>query len=202
MAAGDDSDHPVAELLAAPVRAIQEAQIAAEREFVEFFLEYGLEPYERRERTGRSIGYRVRNVEFEMRRAVADPMSPGQVVERTATVSAPLISLLNLPSVSIEEATINLSLDVSAEQVESDRPPLRARVAATGETAAALLPEIRRPTVQLRGAVGNRTLSRSFRSKGRLEVTIKLVSSRDQDGLGRLTALLNEGLSSQLSERG
>lgn len=202
MADDKDNGHPIGDLLAAPVRAIQEAQIAAEREFIQFFVDYGLEQVERRDGRTRTTAWRVRNIEFEMRRQIPDPTDPGTVIERTAVITAPLLSMVNLPSVAIDEATINLSLDVVADSASASQPP---RVAAARPSAAAAvksaLPEARHAPVQLRGQIGRPSLTSSFQAKGRLDVTIKLVGSRDQEVLGRLTNLVNESLSARIDNK-
>lgn len=202
----DERDHPIAELLAAPVRAIQEAQIAAEREFVAFFVEYGLEEVVRRDKKGERTALRVREVEFEMRRSVTDPSDPGTAIDRTAIVSAPLLSLVNLPTVAIEEATVNLSLDVSARSADApSRSKLeKAEVADAAALRAAiqrdLLPRTRRPVVELVGSVGNRGVSASFSAKGKIDIALKLVGTGGQETVRRLTALLDENLSARIED--
>jgi hypothetical protein len=207
MAEENDNGHPIGELLAAPVRAIQEAQIAAEREFVQFFVDYGLEQVERVDGRTRTVAWRVRNIEFEMSRPIPDPTNPGAVIERTAVVTAPLLAMVNLPSVAIDEATINLSLDVVAESASTSQAARAA--AATGATARpaaaaavrSALPQARQAPVQLRGQIGRPTLASSLQARGRLEVTIKLVGSRDQEVLGRLTNLVTESLSARIEDK-
>jgi hypothetical protein len=205
--AAEQEGHLIGELLAAPIRAIQEAQIAAEREFIQFFLDYGLEEVVRVEGRTRTTALRVRNIDFEMRRDVPDPSNPGAVIERTATVSAPLMSMLNLPSVAIDEATINLSLDVVADSsaaAASRAPAAREGLAAAAAASAsprAGLPPARQAPVQLRGRIGNQSLARTTHTHGRLEVSLKLVASRDQEMLSRLNSLVTESLSARIGGR-
>lgn len=186
--ADDDHEFSVGELLASPVRAIQEAQMAAEIEFLQFVQQFGFEPFEKQVGRRKVRGQRLRTIEFEMRKSMPDPVSPGSSVERSATVTAPLLSVVNLPTVSIDEATIELSLDIEAETDS------RTKAADTGRP----LPG-RRPVI-LKGVVGKRLVNSSLRKKGRLDVSMKLVASRDNDGLDRLMRLLDDGLAATIDE--
>jgi hypothetical protein len=188
----DDTDVPIGDLLGAPVRAIQEAQIAAEREFVAFLLEYGFDRVQRTSGGRKEEVLALRNVEFRMKQAVPDPSSPGLSIEREATVTAPLLSLLNLPTVAIDEATIDLSLDVVIDQRSKSVGKVAAKPKGVAEK---IMPQLARPAVQLKGVVGNRAVSHAFSAKGKLNVQIKLVSSRNSESVDRITQLFRDATS-------
>jgi hypothetical protein len=182
--------HDIGALLGAPVRAIQEAQIGAEREYLAFLLDYGLEEVKERV-DGRQVStLRLREVSFGMNRTVADPASPGGVIDTVATVREPLVSLVQMPAVGIAEATVDLTLDVTTE----------GRSAAEAEgPRGALLPPRAGPAAALRGRIGSGQISRSFRTEGRLTVRMTLRASHADDVHGRLSRILAEGLSATIN---
>lgn len=188
-----NDEFSVGELLSGPIRAIQEAQIAAEREVMEFILTYGMEEVKKKTGSNFVTSYRLRNLEFDMKKAVSDPANPGRTVENTMKVTAPLLSIIQPPSLLIDEATIDLALDVSIENETAQKPSKS--IAATKK--AALLPGGRRQAV-LKGSVGNGSVSRSFRSKGRLNVSLKLRSSQDDEQQSRLSRIVSEGLATHI----
>lgn len=188
-----NDEFSIGELLSGPIRAIQEAQIAAEREVMDFILTYGMEEVETKSGQKTTTHYHLRNLEFEMKKAVPDPASPGRTVEHSMQVTAPLLSIIQPPSLRIDEATIDLALDVSISQ--SDQA--KTSTAKNALKKATILPGIRANTV-LKGSVGNGAISRSFRSKGRLNVSLKLRSSQDDDQQTRLTRIVSEGLATHI----
>jgi len=182
--------HDIGALLGAPVRAIQEAQIGAEREYLAFLLEYGLEEVKERIDGRQVTSLRLREVSFGMNRTIADPSSPGSVVDTLATVRAPLVSLVQMPAVGIAEATVELTLDVTTEgrtAPEADGPR------------GALLPPRSGPAASLRGRIGSGQIGRSFRTEGRLLVRMTLRASHADDVHGRLSRILAEGLSATVT---
>lgn len=186
-----DDEFEIGALLGGPVRAIQEAQIEAERQYMEFLLDYGLEEVTRKQGNKEVKSLRLREISFGMTRTVSDPSAPGQVSEVDAQVRAPLLSLVQMPAVGIEEATVSLDLDVttSAEEKTEAGP---ARSATTGRFIPAR--NVQRMPV-LKGAVGNGTSVRNFRTQGKLAVRMTLRATHDDDLHGRLARLLGEGLS-------
>lgn len=189
-----DDDFEIGTLLASTVRAVQDAQVNAEREYLSFLLEYGLE--EVRQRTGNRevTRLRLREVSFEMARQVPDPSNPGAVVETTATVRAPLLSLVQMPAIGIGEATITLDLDVQTDVQESQQAPaapVRPRAALTDR----VLTAPTRPLPVLKGSVGSGAISRKKRSHGKLSVTLTLRTTHDDDLHSRIVRLVGEGLS-------
>jgi len=190
----DEQDHEIGSLLGGAVSAIQEAQIAAEREYLAFVLEYGLEEVVKTKNGKRQSSLRLRQIEFDMTKMVADPSAPGEVVETSARVKAPLLSMVQLPAVGIEHATIELNLDVYADtEVEEEKTAASDRFKA--------LP-ISRRRAALKGAVGTR--NRSYGRRGKLNVSMTLKSTHDDEVHGRLERLLSTGLSAtaEVPDRG
>jgi len=183
----EEEDFDIGALLGGPVRAIQEAQIEAEREYMAFLLDYGLEEVSKKVGNKTVKSLKLRELEFNMNRTISDPSAPGEVVETEASVKAPLISLIQMPAVGIEEATIELDLDVQT-QSEEKQP---ARPATTKP----FLPARRISPTIMKGAVSNSNTTRNFRTHGKLSVKMTLRASHDDDLHGRLARLAGEGLS-------
>jgi hypothetical protein len=106
-------------------------------------------------------------------------------------VRAPLLSIIQMPAVGIEEATIDLDLDVEYDREETQK----AGGNATTGSRSGVLPKKAIRTPVLKGSIGNRTVSRNFRTQGKLAVSLKLRSTHDDDMHGRLSRLIGEGLS-------
>lgn len=182
----DEEDFDIGALLGGPVRAIQEAQIAAEREYMGFLLDYGLEEVSKKVGNKTVKSLKLRELSFGMTRTISDPSAPGEVVETEAQVRAPLLSLVQMPAVGIEEATISLDLDVQTqgEEKETSRPT----------TTRDLLPVSKRKVPLIKGKVSNTTTTRNFRTHGKLSVKMTLKSSHDDDLHGRLARLAGESV--------
>lgn len=188
----EDDDVEIGGLLAAAIRAIQDAQINAEREYLSFLLDYGLEEVKEKVGNREVSRLRLREISFDMSRQVSDPANPGSVVETTATVRAPLLSLVQMPAIGIDEATIALDLDVQTDIEET-----RKNAADIGRSrSAAQSPRlVQRPLPVIKGAVGRGSLGRKTRKHGKLSVKLTLKSTHDDDVHSRLVRLVGEGLS-------
>lgn len=186
----DNDTHEIGALLSAPLRALQQAQISAEREYLSFLMEYGLEEVIQRVNGKQISSLRLREVSFGMTRSIADPSSPGQVVDTLAIVRAPLVSLVQMPAISISEATVELTLDVETERRKTGSPEgLRG----------ALLPPNFQAEAVLKGRVGSGQVSRNFRTAGKLSVRLTLRASHADDIHSRLSRVLAEGLSTTIT---
>ncbi len=188
--ADNDDDYEIGALLGAPVRAIQEAQIDAERQYVEFLLEYGMEETSRKIGNRTVRGLKLREFEFGMTRNIADPARPGEVVDYDVNVRAPLLSIIQVPAIGIEEATIELDLDVRYDKQETNRKSVQTK----GRARAPLLPQKRFQAPVLKGSVGAGSINRKFRTHGKLAVKLKLRATHDDELHGRLSRLIGEGL--------
>tara|TARA_R110002072_G_scaffold88087_4_gene198378 strand:+ start:288 stop:1031 length:744 start_codon:yes stop_codon:yes gene_type:complete len=105
-------------LLAGPVIALQEAQIEAEKQVMEFILQYGLEAPagggEAGDETAASGDalQKIATLRFEMDQVISDPQNVGSVVARRAEVTVPLLSLMRLPGLQISDAKIDLAVEL------------------------------------------------------------------------------------------
>ncbi len=189
----DEDDVEIGGILAATVRAIQDAQIDAERETLSFLLEYGLEEITEKIGNREVSRLKLREISFDMAKQISDPANPGSVVETIATVRAPLLSLVQMPAVGIDEATIALDLDVQTDVEATKKGDAET---ATTRRLTKLNPQlVRRRLPVIKGAVGSGSISRKTRRHGKLSVKLTLKTTHDDDMHARLVRLVGEGLS-------
>ena len=187
----EEEDFDIGALLGGPVRAIQDAQIAAEREYMAFLLDYGLEEVTTKVDNKEVTSLKLREISFGMTRSISDPSAPGEVVETQAQVRAPLLSLVQMPAVGIEEATITLDLDVTTQGSDKEEAP---KPKPQNDLRGRLLPATRVAAPVLRGSVSNSLSSRNFRTHGKLSVKMTLRATHDDDLHGRLARILGDGV--------
>lgn len=196
----EDEDFEIGALLGSSIRAIQEAQISAERAYLEFLLDYGVEEVPDKRKGEGAAGLRLREVAFDMTRHIPDPANPGRVVETTATVRAPLLSLVQMPAIGIGEATVEFDLDVQTD-VEASKKAAEEAAARPAPTAFRVV-RAARPLPVLKGAVGDSARSLKSRRHGRLTIKLTLRATNDDDLHGRLVRLIGEGVSATVEEPG
>ena len=97
---------PIENLISAPIRAIIEAQTAAIQSSLEFIADVGLES------DPKSNKSKIRTVEFTYSHPIPDPNNPGMVIDTPSTVSIPLLSLVQIPNISIAESTLDTSKSI------------------------------------------------------------------------------------------
>lgn len=181
-----EEDFDIGALLGGPIRAIQEAQIAAEREYMAFLLDYGLEEITTKVGNKQVKSLKLREISFGMTRSIGDPSAPGEVIETQAEIRAPLLSLVQMPAVGIETATIELDLDVTTQSEEKATAPQPSRDR--------FLPASRVAAPVIKGAVANSATNRNFRTHGKLSVKMNLRATHDDDLHGRLSRIVGDGL--------
>ncbi len=64
------------------------------------------------------VGRKVRTFSFDFFRSELDPAT-NQIVRKQITASVPLLTLVNLPAISIQEATIDMDLQLVAHEQSS-----------------------------------------------------------------------------------
>jgi hypothetical protein len=113
----------LSDLIAAPIRALNEAEAAAATRFLELLLDYALE-HPAGARAEAAPTPRLRQFSFDMERVDAD----GQT--RTHRLSVPLFQLLPFGGVSIDQATLNYGVTLRAARPSDPAPGRVAGVAA------------------------------------------------------------------------
>lgn len=97
---------PIENLISAPIRAIIEAQAVATESILDFITNVGLES------DPKSNKSKIRTVEFTYSHPLPDPDNPGMVIDTPSTVSIPLLSLVQIPNISISESTLDFNINI------------------------------------------------------------------------------------------
>lgn len=180
---------PIEYLLAAPLEALVRAQAMAARTTAEFVGEVGFE-------TDKEGVSRARMVDFEYIHPMADPNQPGHTVDTPVRVRVPVLSLMSVPNVAVEEATVELNLRVVGQQSNETEKPAAALVRTTA-TAGTLRPNsMLLPANRLR-MVGAITAPKLAEQSASVRVTIKLRQAPAPEGLNQILSLLGEGISAR-----
>jgi hypothetical protein len=177
---------PIEYLIAAPLEALVRAQALAARTTVEFVEQVGFEQ-------GEDGVSRARMLDFEYVHPRVDPDDPGNMVDTPVRVRVPALSLLPVPHVVVDEATVDLHLRVVGQQPAAETPSLRPagstverKVLSTAPTFSFPLPP---NAVRL---VGTLTAPKIAEQTASLKVTIKLKQTVAPEGLNQILALLGE----------
>ena len=101
-----DKAFPIENLISAPIRAIIEAQSIATQSALDFIEEVGLESDSKLNKS------KIRTVEFTYSHPLPDPNNPGMVIDTPSKVSIPLLSLIQIPNISISESTLDFNINI------------------------------------------------------------------------------------------
>lgn len=102
---------PLEYMLASPMTAAIKAQALAASTTVDFIERVGLE-------TDTAGATTLRTASFDFKQQVADPASPGSTVERDATLSVPVLSIIPIPYIRV--ADLNVSFEFKVRDVSSE----------------------------------------------------------------------------------
>jgi hypothetical protein len=168
---------PIEYLLAAPLEALVRAQAMAARTTADFVGEVGFDV----DKDGVS---RARMLDFEYVHPQSDPDQPGNRVDTPVRVRVPVLSLLAIPNVMVDEATIELQVRVVGTQ--------EARVGSLPLP----MPENR---IRMMGSYASPKLAEQSAS---LKVSIKLKQAPPPEGLSQLLSLLGEATTARPIQEG
>lgn len=107
----------IEQLLGGSLSAVVKAQAMAADQLVALIDQIGFE--------GEGEDRKVRSFPFSFSRNEVDPES-GEIVTREVTASVPLLSIVNLPSIAVDEATVDMELQLVASAPASSAPTLPA----------------------------------------------------------------------------
>lgn len=166
---------PIEYLIAAPLEALVRAQAMAARTTAEFVGEVGFE-------TDKEGVSRARMLDFEYVHPRADPDNPGHVVDTPVRVRVPVLAMLSIPNVVVEEASVELHLRVVGQQsVEATRM--------TPSTASRL--PLPMPENRMR-MIGSLAAPKYAEQSASLRVNIKIKQAAAPEGLSQILSLLGE----------
>lgn len=181
---------PLEYLIAAPLEALVRAQALSARTTADFVSEVGFETDEK------GVSH-ARMVDFEYVTSRTNPENPSEVVDTPVRVRIPVLTLLQVPNVAVEEANLELNLRVSTAPAEGLRPQVasgRTLPAGTteklaGERLAAFPIRLAPSPVRMVGSVTAPKLAEQTSS---MKVTIKLKQAPTPEGLTQILNLLGD----------
>jgi hypothetical protein len=180
---------PIEYLLAAPLESLVRAQAMAAQTTADFVGQVGFE-------TDQSGVTRARMVDFEYIQPKADPNQPGNMIDTPVRVRVPLLSLLTVPNVTVDEASVDLQLRIMGQQQSEQRGEIPSTAPARPtprdlQTKAFLAA----PTaLRLVGSIAPPKLADQSAS---LKVAIKVKQAPTPAGLQQILDLLGEATSAQ-----
>lgn len=177
---------PIEYLLAAPLEALVRAQAMAAQTTADFVGQVGFE-------TADDGVTRARMVDFEYLHSQADPNQPGNMLDTPVRVRVPVLSLLTVPNVTVEEATVDLQLRIMGQQApETDRPKTAPVTRGTPVRTQASLRESLLPIASGLRLVGSIAPPKMADQSASLKVAIKLKQAPTPTGIQQILDLLGE----------
>ncbi|WP_420403989.1 DUF2589 domain-containing protein [Nisaea sp.] len=190
-----DNAAALGSLLAAPITALQEAQVEAEKQVLDFILEYGLEEVPPAA-DGTSRPPEIRKLSFEMERSLPDPREAGSATNHRATVSVPLLSIMRLPAIQVSDATIDLTVEIEQEaETEGTGPDTGAAPGGTllGRRIVRRLDRSNVRFERARSKLNARIVSKSKRTtsqRGKMDIRLTLKSPTEDAPWDQILGLL------------
>lgn len=179
---------PIEYLIAAPLEALVRAQAMAARTTIEFVEQVGFEQ-------GEDGVSRARMLDFEYVHPRSNPDDPGNMVDTPVKVRVPALSLMPVPHVIVDEATVDLQLRVVGQQTAAESPSHRpvGAIQPVDRSVPRPAPTFTLPlqpnALRLIGAF---TAPRIAEQTASLKVTIKLKQTAAPEGLNQILNLLGE----------
>jgi hypothetical protein len=177
---------PLEQLLGGPLRALVLAQGIAAQATAQFVSEVGftVDPRGKNPPSARTI-------QFTLLRPIPDPENPGQVINTSVVVSAPLLALTSIPNLRIADATVTLNAEV-VDVEPTDVRPLGVQI--EGRPPEVIpLPPLR----FLAAMVTPRIEDGEPSPGGNLSITVKVTREPLAEGLTRVLTILEDALTAE-----
>lgn len=177
---------PIEYLLAAPLEALVRAQAMAAQTTADFVGQVGFE-------TAEDGVTRARMVDFEYLHSQADPNQPGNMLDTPVRVRVPVLSLLTVPNVTVEEASVDLQLRIMGQQAPDAERPTTAPV--TRQSPARTQSSLRTALLPVSSGlrlVGSIAPPKMADQSASLKVAIKLKQAPTPTGIQQILDLLGE----------
>ena len=169
---------PIENLISAPIRAIIEAQAIATQSALDFIADVGLESDPKSKKS------KIRTVNFTYSHPLPDPDNPGMVIDTPSTVSIPLLSLIQIPNISIAESTIDFNINIVGLPENKDK---------TGSSSKSKIPFI----VQSKFAPRIQSTPEMPQEPHTLSISIKLKKEDSSEAERKVMNLLQEAITSR-----
>lgn len=172
------------QLIGGPLRALVLAQGIAAQATVQFATEVGFD-----RPPGGGAEPRARTVEFTYVHPVPDPQNPGAVIPTPVRVSVPILALVAIPNIAVEEATVNVRaniIDVKQRDADSGEASIERK------SGAFLGPQVNIQAVYAPLEPGVRRVA----APG-LSFSIKVVREPVSEGLAKIATLLQDAITAE-----
>lgn len=192
----------MSELISVPIAALMRSQLAGQLEAMEQFIESSFDAV----RTSKGMVLKPKQLVFDYEHQVADPSSPGEMITRSARVSAPIAALLRPVPLTIDGAELEYRFAISgvSEAAPAPKPAstptLNLPANAPSAFASALreaLPTFKSPATRFTAAfTTNNPAASAATPTVNIKVTLKARSS--SEGLARLEQLLADSIAARV----
>lgn len=124
---GREMSLPMEQIIGGPLQAIVKAQALAASTTADFIQTVGLQP----STTGGATTYTARTVDFSFTRKTPNA-SGGAVVTENVNLSVPLLTILPVPFIRVEEATIDFEANVASSTLDTTESKFGISASASG----------------------------------------------------------------------
>jgi len=123
---------PLRYMLGAPMTAAIEAQALAAKTTVDFIKNVGLEE-DPADPTGETM--RVTTANFTFTQPIQDPSNPGSFIDKETTLSVPLLTLVPIPYIRIQDLNVSFEFKIRDVQTSSTKKEVTGKTGITVDTA-------------------------------------------------------------------
>ena len=161
------------DLISAPIDAIVKAQFLAAKSTFDFISEVGFEQQENK----------LKMIEFNYTHPLPDPQNPGQVIDTPTVLKIPLLTMLQIPNLSISESTIDFNLKVLGFSQDVKKKPVRFPL-----------------KIHTTYAPKNMTTANSAEQQHTISISIKLQKTDLAEGGQKMLSLIQESMTARPSK--
>ena len=170
---------PVEDLVAAPLLAAARAQGKLAGVTTDFINSVGMEETDE--------GLKARAVEFSFQRPVNH--SDGTTTQESAYLNVPLLSVVNVPNLSVTKATVDFNMEVKSSSVESKEKSASATVEASYKAWYSPV------SAKFSGTVASKdTSTRTTDNTAKYQISVQAEDRGPPEGLMKVLDMLNSSI--------
>ena len=170
---------PMEELIGGPLSAAAKAQTQLAGVTVDFINNVGLE--------GEEGNKKARTVDFTYDRPITK--QDGSVSQEQSKLTVPLLSIINVPNLSIKEASVDFNMEVKSSTLDTNETSKSASVSASYKAFYSPFKASFTASVSSKD-----TSTRSTDNSAKYAVSVKAVDSGMPEGLSRVLDMLNSSI--------
>lgn len=181
MSANQFKGLPIEDLIAGPLIASAQAQGKLAGVTTDFIQSVGMEE------GANGASRKARTVDFSFQRPVNN--EDGSVASETANLSVPLLSIVNVPNLSITEANVNFNMEVKSATVDKSEKAASATVSASYKSWYSPV------KASFSGTVSTKNQStRTTDNTAKYEINVKAQDKGTPEGLLKVLDMLNASI--------